>query len=245
MYNRSNTLGFAALLDALVIDLATELEILVDQAPTVRDHFATLDTAKTLVKHEVDVHGVQMKDELLEVREWFELKGCPGVSFTVIMSFNDDLALIKSDVEVRGVTAAKVGGDRFMQWGSMEKKCLVFENIDLCQFVATPKLLGPLAAVIFSMLFNSQYSDDFVEMAELSLDFAQGHHQIFINNEHYGSVHDHQNFTFYPKKGYHDLIELAALSFLGTCPQHRDIYFVPEPTSSKGTDLFLAVEGQE
>jgi hypothetical protein len=245
MYDRSNTLGFAALLDILVIDLSTELEILVDQAPTPRDHFATLAAAKTLVKHEVTVAGVQMKEDLMEVREFFELKGTPGITFEVLMLFNDDLALVRSDVHVRGVTTARVGGDRFMQWGSAEKKCLAFENLDLNQFVATPKLLGPLAAVIFPMLFNTQYSDDFIEMAELSLDFAIGKHQIFIEGEHYGTITDHQNYSYYPKKGFHDLIELAALSFLNTCPTHKDIYFVPEPTSSKGMDLFLAVVSED
>jgi hypothetical protein len=105
--------------------------------------------------------------------------------------------------------------------------------------------LGPLAAVIFPMLFNTQYSDDFIEMAELSLDFAIGKHQIFIEGEHYGTITDHQNYTYYPKKGFHDLIELAALSFLNTCPTHKDIYFVSEPTSSKGTDLFLTVVSED
>lgn len=245
MYNRDNTLGFAALLDVTVIDLATELEILVDQAPTPRDHFAVLSAARTLVNYGVAIEGVQVTDDYMEVREYFEVKGNIGLSFEVIMHFNEDLALLTSEVHVKGMTAAKAGGDQFSRWGSVEKKCLVFENVDLSQFIATPKLLGPLAGEVFMTMFNSPYSDDFVQMAELALDDSQKRHLIFIEGQHYGVIGDRQNHCFYPRRGFHDLIELAAMIFLRDQPQHGDVRFAAEPRSSKGTELFLAVEAVE
>lgn len=259
MHDRFNTLGLASLLERLVIDLSTELEILDVQPPSIRDHHAILDTTRKLVKMGVAVPGCQIKQdvkegwtsdaytitELLEVREYFELKGNSGTAIEFVLWFTEDGSLFKSDVMVYGTTMAKRQSIEYDRWYVGEQKALVFPNVDVVQFVAITKLMGMMAHTLFKMLFNSDYEEDFIQMAELSLDVALSNHLIFVAGNHYGRIADHQNHSFYPKKGYHDLVELAALLFLTNQPQHRDIHFVLEQYGDRGGHMVLAVDMPE
>lgn len=245
MFNRKSTVALARMLDALVVDLKTELEIMSGDMPSVQDHHSVLYTAWQMANHGVELPGTRIEGRQLFIIEMFEFKGQPGVTMEVTMQFDGDQdnMLVDTTVFMRGATLARCQGNEFVEYLCLDgRRGHEFKNVDIGAFTSVPNMCSPYVNMIFSVMFNSEYSRDFVHMSELALDTHRRENRVTINGQYYTDICGAFTHCFHPDKAVHDLIELAAKIFAHSQPQHGNIDFALNLSEEKPPRPILCVE---
>ena len=219
MCNRKNTMVLAAVLDKLGIDIKTEFDVAEHQAPTVADHYAVLSAARTLALHGIPVHGVDISGENLIVIDFLQLKDTVSRQFGVIMTFDKDLKLITTTVDLDVGTTPSADLLALANQPNNQSNILMFTDVDIRTMVPVTALLGSLTNRIYEMVFSSDYDPDMVRMLMLSIDDMLINRAICINGQAYTVIYQGKPDIVDQETGIADLLLVLAYTLANKHPE--------------------------
>lgn len=219
MCNRKNTMVLAAVLDKLGIDIKTEFDVAEHQAPTVADHYAVLAAARTLAQHGIPVHGVDISGDNLIVIDYLQLKDSVSRQFGVIMTFDKDLKLITTTVDLDIGTLPAPELLALANQPNNQSNILMFTDVDIRTMVTITALLGSLTNRIYEMIFSSDYDPDLVRMMMLSLDDMAINRAMCINGQAYTVIPQGKPDITDQETGIADLLLVLAYTLANKHPE--------------------------
>lgn len=184
MSNRNTTMALAAVLNKLAIDIRIEYTIDIHEAPEVTDAYAVLLAAWRLAEHGIDVPNVKLDGDMMTVVSCIPLSDYNGGKFCTIMTFNKDLLLVSTSVDIQ-LDAALTAELKAIAGQAEHVQCLSFKDVDMHMLVPTNALLGSLTYRIYAMLFNTPYRSDLVSLAGADYTAPTINRLLCINGQAY------------------------------------------------------------
>ena len=173
MINSKNTVLLARALAKLGVDIRTEIEITHAVVPGVEDTYSCIYAAQNLLALKIPVERAELKLFESRIATIIPVHNTPGLAISIYtdISYN----LMSPEIKNCDVTISHIPESFWTDVDRTAVECTpeghhIFRSVDISMFLSLPELLTGFVEYVWDLIFADTYSDDWVQMARISLD---------------------------------------------------------------------------
>lgn len=173
MINSKNTVLLSRALTKLGVDIRTEIEIAHAVVPSIEDTYSCIYAAQNLLALNIPVEHAQLKLFESRIVTVVPVHNTPDI----VIGIHTDISynLMSPDIKNCDVIINHIP-ESF--WAEVDRTPVertpeghyIFRSVDISMFLSLPELLTGFVEYMWDLIFADTYSDDWVQMARISLD---------------------------------------------------------------------------
>lgn len=173
MINSKSTVQLSRLMSKLGVDLRTELEIKHAVVPNIEDTYSCIYTAYSLRAADIPLEQTELRLFELQVITPIQVHNTPNLSIKVYA--NISYSRLSPGIKNCDVVVSHIPESYWVEVDRATVPCTpeghyIFHGVDISMFLSLPELLTGFVEYMWDLVFADTYSDDWVQMAKISLD---------------------------------------------------------------------------